>query len=695
MLEENSILNSSLKEFKEKFKLQDEDDKLFEYFSGYILAQGYCRDDISKPTELNSGGGTDQGIDALAIIINGKLVASHDNFMEIYEASSTLDVKYIFVQAKNVSSSKNSVSHIANFISGIKTTFMFPKGVPEGERTKYSDSYIKFVDLKNEIEACDALGSTPEIHAYFVNGSTDGSIKDVLDEARVTNSIESFETEYEGYKFQFELFDAHNLLDLSIEIKNRSQATFNASTLQPYKGDGITPQEDDYNKNAKIYFGYLPLGEYLKIINGPDGIIKENVFYENVRSFKGDTRVNKSIKESLQNPSNHSLFFARNNGVTITARKAVQAGISLQIKDYNVVNGCQTSYILSEYYKQKVDELDKLKKLTPSQGGHSTKKSTKELYNLVRGKKITSEEYVDFMGELIKEKESLDELEQKKDMLKNIESSICIPVRIIESLDDDLVSSIIQSTNTQNNIIDLNLEARKLFHKRLEVYFEGKNNGELLYERLEGSIDKDKKQKCIKTDFLMRSFATLYYCDAHLAARSPGSIKKYIGETGGRNSNKNKVIFSDDSHSREAYYFAAKMCVDLMNHIKISNFDGDRALYNKNLRYKWHILYAMLIELQERMPKSDIRGCSVKIEHEARKLAEKEKSLSRHLEVYNKSNFEDLYTRAYDRLESALKSFMDDYSDIDPTEISKHKDLINYIAKSNIDDNKRKSPKYK
>lgn len=690
MLEENSILNSILKEFKEKFKIQDEDDKLFEYFSGYILAQGYCRDDISEPAELNSGGGTDQGIDALAIIINGKLVASHDKFMEIYEASSTLDVKYIFVQAKNVSNSKNSVSYIANFISGIKTTFTFPKGVPEGKRTKYSDPYIKFVDLKNEIEACDALGSTPEIYAYFVNGSTDGSIKTVRNEQRVIKSIESFEKEYKGYKFHFELFDAHNLLDLNIKIQNRSQAKFNASTLQLYKGNGITPQEEDDNKNAKIYFGYLPLGEYLEIINDPDGMIKENVFYENVRSFKGDTRVNKSIKESLQNSSNHSLFFARNNGVTITARKAVQAGDTLQIKDYNVVNGCQTSYILSEYYKQKADEL---KNLTLSQGDPSDKKSIKELYNLVKKKEIKPEEYIDSMGELLKEEELLEKLEREKDALENIKSSICIPVRIIESLDDDLVSSIIQSTNTQNNIFDLNLEARKTFHKHLEVYFKGKDNGQILYERLEGSV-KDKKQKRIKTDFLMRSFATLYYWDANLAARSPGSIKKYIGETDDKNSKKNKVIFSDESHSREAYYFAAKMCVDLMDYIKISNFDGDRALYNKNLRYKWHILYAMLIELQEGMPKSDVKGCSVKIEHEAKKLAEDEEKLSRHLEMYNKSNFKDLYTKAYGRLESALESFMEDHTDIDPTEISKNRSLMNYITKSNIDD-KRKSPKDK
>ena len=37
---------------------------------------------------------------------------------------------------------------------------------------------------------------------------------------------------------------------------------------------------------------------------------------------------------------------------------------------------------------------------------------------------------------------------------------------------------------------------------------------------------------------------------------------------------------------------------------------------------------------------------------------------------------------------------MEDHDDIDPTEISKYRSLINYITKSNIDD-KRKSPKDK
>ena len=178
--------------------------------------------------------------------------------------------------------------------------------------------------------------------------------------------------------------------------------------------------------------------------------------------------------------------------------------------------------ILSEYYKQKEYEL---KNLNISQGDPSDKKSIKELYDLVKKKEIKPEEYIDSMGELLKEEELLEKLEREKDALENIKSSICIPVRIIESLDDDLVSSIIQSTNTQNNIFNLNLEARKTFHKHLEVYFKGKDNGQMLYERLEGSV-VDKKQKRIKTDFLMRSFATLYYWDANLAARSPGSIKK-------------------------------------------------------------------------------------------------------------------------------------------------------------------------
>ena len=81
-------------------------------------------------------------------------------------------------------------------------------------------------------------------------------------------------------------------------------------------------------------------------------------------------------------------------------------------------------------------------------------------------------------------------------------SSICVPVRIVSSSDEDVVSSITESTNKQNAIKNLNLESRTEFHRHLEDYFNGRSSHNLLYERLEGSSKTDYEY--VNLDSLMR-----------------------------------------------------------------------------------------------------------------------------------------------------------------------------------------------
>ncbi|EHV1343017.1 AIPR family protein, partial [Salmonella enterica subsp. enterica serovar Amsterdam] len=63
--------------------------------------------------------------------------------------------------------------------------------------------------------------------------------------------------------------------------------------------------------------------------------------------FQGENPVNKKIKLTLEN-GKFDLFSVLNNGVTIVSSSLTPAGNRFTLRDYQVVNGCQTSHVLHE-----------------------------------------------------------------------------------------------------------------------------------------------------------------------------------------------------------------------------------------------------------------------------------------------------------------------------------------------------------
>lgn len=118
-----------------------------------------------------------------------------------------------------------------------------------------------------------------------------------------------------------------------------------------------------------------------------------------------------------------------NNGVTIIA-KDVQAGqgtaSTMKIDGYQIVNGCQTSNILHEYYTECLERLKNIKNGLPKEYveleiNDLSKRFTQDILK----KRIEGD--ADAISEKIDEA-----LECSKD-IEDIESSICVPVRIIET----------------------------------------------------------------------------------------------------------------------------------------------------------------------------------------------------------------------------------------------------------------------
>lgn len=72
----------------------------------------------------------------------------------------------------------------------------------------------------------------------------------------------------------------------------------------------------------------------------------KSLFYDNVRDFQGENPVNKEVGETLRSDSIRNSFVLLNNGVTIVAKSIHKTGSTFTVRDFQIVNGCQTSHIL-------------------------------------------------------------------------------------------------------------------------------------------------------------------------------------------------------------------------------------------------------------------------------------------------------------------------------------------------------------
>ncbi len=109
--------------------------------------------------------------------------------------------------------------------------------------------------------------------------------------------------------------------------------------------------------NTKAIIAPVMASELVKL----EGITDQSLFALNVRGPLGQTQVNKDIVKSIKDPKAHKLFPLFHNGITIICDYISDTPDRITIKDYFVVNGCQSLYSL---YENQANISDNLRILT-------------------------------------------------------------------------------------------------------------------------------------------------------------------------------------------------------------------------------------------------------------------------------------------------------------------------------------------
>jgi len=109
--------------------------------------------------------------------------------------------------------------------------------------------------------------------------------------------------------------------------------------------------------DTKTFIAPIKALELVKL----QGIDDQSIFDYNVRGSLGNTKINKGIVKSIKDKSLHKKFPLFHNGITIVANDVNNGSDKLTLKNFYVVNGCQS---LTSLYKNQSSLTEDLKILT-------------------------------------------------------------------------------------------------------------------------------------------------------------------------------------------------------------------------------------------------------------------------------------------------------------------------------------------
>lgn len=125
-----------------------------------------------------------------------------------------------------------------------------------------------------------------------------------------------------------------------------------------------------------------------------------------------------------------------------------------------------------------------------------------------------------------------------------------VPLKVISTGDEDIISAIITATNRQTQVTADDLYAMSAFQKRLEATYEAyPGKKKLYYERRSkqyAAVAGVEKVRIISKNLQVRAFGAMFLDEAHRAARYYSDLRAQVGTK----------IFADN-HKLEPYYVSA------------------------------------------------------------------------------------------------------------------------------------------
>ncbi|WP_159460510.1 AIPR family protein [Lentzea albidocapillata] len=303
--------------------LADESEQ-FEHFVNFIVLSRHHNQQFTVDDYSCGSGGT-QGIDGFALSINNELIANIEELEDALKGTHSIESAITIVQSKR--SPSFDLGDFGTFVDAAH--WLLTKATPPHGKLKAQHEM-----LKRLFDESARFVANPICRMYYVTTGTwtnpapfASKISDTIERLEQSNLFSRIDIHSWGTK---EIQSNWRAIDSATEVTIQ----FDQRTTLP-----------DMQGIQEAYLGVLPGVEFVKLVTDEDGDIRRTLFFDNVRDFQGDNDVNRDILNTL-NSDAADKFCVLNNGVTVVARDLKPTGNRFTLKDFQIVNGCQTSYIL-------------------------------------------------------------------------------------------------------------------------------------------------------------------------------------------------------------------------------------------------------------------------------------------------------------------------------------------------------------
>lgn len=511
--EMNPIIQSYMNDFAECTAMDKMDQSiLFEHFINNLIVQKDFSDDFDF-NKIHVGGKGDNGIDGIAIVINQEVLDLNEEFVEeIIKSKKDFSAEFLFIQSKT--SDSLELGEVLKFLSGVDGFF-------DNDSNIDNDNIKKFIKIKDCIYSKSSnFACNPRLYLKYVYTGKKDSIKKI--EEAISKQSKKFESMNLFSEVSIEILDFYDIQGAYREI------TLNIKKEIELEKVTTLPKIENIQES---YIGIIPVKEFIKLISDENGKIIKNLFYDNVRDYQGDTKVNLGIADTLTHKGKY--FGVCHNGITIISKTLKKTGNTVHLENFQIVNGCQTSQVI------------------------------------MKNKNALKQESIE---------------------------DIFIPIKLIVSTDENILSSIIVAANTMNEVKSEAFESLDKFHKGLEDFYVSKGNKcpnlRFYYERRSkqySSNDEVSKQNIVTLAEQVKSYLSMFH-------NAPQSTHRYYGELLKTYKDSIKMFQAKDKQEYfELYHIAGVASQKLMQ-----SFCKGK-IYKKYKPYRYHILFLSKLLMSEKL----------------------------------------------------------------------------------------------
>lgn len=301
----------------------------FERFVAYVVLSRMTDQQFSVDDYIVGGDGT-LGVDGFALTINSELIPTTQELEDVLNSSpKRIEAGITLIQTKR------SAHFDLGDLSVFSDTALNPltSDEPPHEGLRVASEMLKLL-----YEHSSKFSTNPVLKMYYVTTGSWNQPAPIV--SKIDDTVQRFEETNLVSRADFTPWGAKEIQTNWRAIDTAAETTvqFDQRTTLP-----------DMAGIREAYLGVLPGVELVKLVSDEEGGIRKTLFFDNVRDFQGDNEVNKDIETTLSVPSEANHFCVLNNGVTVVTRELAVTGNRFRLRDFQIVNGCQTSHLLHRH----------------------------------------------------------------------------------------------------------------------------------------------------------------------------------------------------------------------------------------------------------------------------------------------------------------------------------------------------------